>query len=100
MPVIRLAAYPDSRVYTRAGVIVLNNMVFHKPMLMGYYEGGEREVQEFGMCFFRNVDWSARVSIYLPVPRYLIVFVDTPGGMLTLERCSRPTGPVPPPYLM
>jgi hypothetical protein len=100
MPVIRLAAYPDSRVYTRAGVIVCNNMIFHKPMLMGFYEGGEREILEFGMSFFQNVDWSARVDLRLTAPWYLIIFVDTPGGMLTLERCSRPTGPVPPPYLI
>ena len=100
MPVIRLAAHPNSRVYTRAGVIVYNGMVFHQPMLLGFCEGGDGEVHEFGMSFFQNVDWSARVNMTLHAPRYWIMFVDTPGGVLTLERCSRRNGAVPPPYLM
>lgn len=100
MPVIRLAAYPNSRVYTRAGVIVYNGMVFNRPLLMGFYGGGEREILEFGMCFFQNVDWGARVDFDLPASRFKIIFVITPGGTLTLERCSRPTRPVQYPYLM
>ena len=90
MPVIRLAAYPNTQVHTNAGVIVHNNMVFHQPMLEGTLLAGDQEVIEFGMCFFQNVDWNARVDIYPPVDRHLILFVDTPGGMLILERFISP----------
>lgn len=90
MPVIHLAAYPNTQVYTNAGVIVYNNMTFHKPMLMGTFLAGDREVLEFGMCFLQNVDWNARVDIRSLAVGHRILFVDTPGGMLTLERFDFP----------
>ena len=90
MPVIHLPAYPNTQVHTTAGVIVHNNMIFRQPMLMGTLLAGDQEVFEFGMCFFQNVDWNARVDISLPADRHQILFVDTPGGMLTLERFISP----------
>lgn len=96
MPVIRLAAYPDSRVYTRAGVIVHDGMIFCHPVHTGSQFKNMAEGFEKGMTFLRDINWDGQVQLEILSGAFL--YVKTPGGRLSLARLSN--SPVTTEFLM
>lgn len=80
MPVHRIPGYPNTRVYTRAGVVVHNGWVFYDPVDLNYSMGGDRETLEFAMATLQNIDWTGQLDIVMPLG---VVFgINTPSAMI------------------
>ncbi len=58
MPVRRIPGHPNTRVYTRAGVVVHNGHVDTTPVDLTFTQGGEGEVTEFAMASLQHIDCS------------------------------------------
>lgn len=84
MPVHRVAAHPDLRVYSNAGVVIFNGSVWMEPIQFGYETGAREEIAEFGMAFFQNIDWTDDLQIYIESQEFL--YIRTPHGVVSFLR--------------
>lgn len=82
MPVRRVDGHPNMRVFVNAGVVVNAGLLYVEPILTGFDQGGWGETREFGMAFFRNINWNGRVEVL--VRHDVWVFIDTPLGQVSL----------------
>ncbi len=89
MSVYRFANYPDTRVYSKAFIVVHAGANWGIPMVEGLMDGGEGETLEFGKAAFQTVDWTNHEIVFRPFQRQNLLKVEVPGmPTITLERCG------------
>ena len=88
----RFANYPETRVYSKAFIVVHEGETWCTPIVEGLKDGGEGETLEFGKAAFQTFDWTNREIVFrTPLPWQLNVEVPSRPTII-LEVCSDSVG--------
>jgi hypothetical protein len=89
MPVYRFANYPDTRVYSKAFIVVHAGVNWCVPMVDGLMDGGEGETFEFGKAAFQTTDWTRDDIVFRATLRVGRLDVEIPGApAISFQACK------------